>query len=156
MTSSASSPTTAPSDGHLLRRVLRGLNSPLRIRVYLVAIVSVIAIATIWLAGAGTGDAERDVASREFQASTSAAAASVAVRVAAIQEGLGAADVLVASGVALTGICAPMSQAPDQPYQRLYVFTSAGSTLCTSVPDAIDQADAVRQRADFQMALSTG
>ncbi|RLT40184.1 MAG: HD-GYP domain-containing protein [Chloroflexi bacterium] len=156
MTSPASSPTTTPSDGHLLRRVLRGLNSPLRIRVYLAAIVSAIAIATIWLAGAGTSDAERDVAAREFQASTSAAAASVAVRVAAVQESLGAADVLMAAGVAPNGICTPMSQAPNQPYQRLFVFASTGSTLCTSVPDAVDQADVMRQRVDFHLALTTG
>ena len=49
-----------------------------------------------------------------------------------------------------------MSQTPDEAYQRLFVFTSTGSTLCTSVPDAIDQADVVHQRVDFQMALSTG
>ena len=65
----------------LPHRLVRGLNSPLRVRFHvLIVIGTVVATLAVWIEGMGAEDTARDFASREFQARTSAAAARRSLR----------------------------------------------------------------------------
>lgn len=122
----------------------------------LVAAAGLAAVVAVRSVGAGSVDDVRDLAAREFQASTSAAAIDVAARIATIQGSIRSADGLLAGGVDLGALCQAMSGDPQRPYQRLNVFTVNGNLRCTTVPEARDQPEVIRQRSYFQGALTTG
>jgi len=122
----------------------------------LIAISAGIVLFALPFVSPGADGAARNLAAREFQASTAAAAASLSTRIATIQGSVLSADSIVASGVDLGGLCEAMSRDPQRPYQRLNVLTVSGNLKCTTVPETRDQPDVIRQRAYFQNVLTTG
>lgn len=138
-------------------RILRALNSPLRVRVHvLIAAASVLAVTVLQLIAGGANAAAREASEEAFQASTTAALSGVTERIGVIRASLRAADSLNEAGVDLAKICDVTIHDPDRGYQRLIVLSSNGDYYCSSVPNTVEQAETVRQRPYFQAALSTG
>lgn len=154
MTSAAVSGGSMGDPRHRFRPI-RALRSPLRLRVYLLVVVSAaLAIVAIVLAGAD-GSTAADVSSRAFQATTRAAAAESSAQITSIQSSLASADHIVQTGTDLGALCEVLVKGKP-PYQRVNVFTTRGNLRCSSVPDTADQPDVIWQDPAFQAVLATG
>jgi HD-GYP domain-containing protein (c-di-GMP phosphodiesterase class II) len=136
----------------------RALDSPIRVRVHgLIAVAALAVILTLWITSLGADDRRRDLAAVKLEAVAADTAAEVDSELVAMRTALAAADVLLASGTSLSNLCPALAQdAVRHLYRRLNVFSTSGSLLCSTIPDARDQPDVIRQRGYFQAALSTG
>ncbi|TAK76125.1 MAG: HD-GYP domain-containing protein [Dehalococcoidia bacterium] len=139
-------------------RFVHALNSPLRVRVYLlIAVSAAVVLGALWLANHGADERRRELAGAQLSATAAEAAAGADVQVTTLRTALGAADILLASGSPTASLCSGLAQdAVRNLYRRLSVFSTNGNLLCTTIPEARDQPEAIRQRAYFQNAMNTG
>lgn len=153
-----SAPRDAEIAGGLGRRFVHALDSPLRVRVYvLIAGMAALAMGALWLANMGAHERRRDLAAVQLDAAAAEAAASANAQLVALRTALGSADILLVSGTPVANLCSGLAQdAVRTLYRRLSVFSTTGNLLCTTIPEARDQPEVIRQRAYFQNAMNTG
>lgn len=139
------------------RRVLSGLNSPLRVRVHvLIASGAMVTILAVWVGGVSETNAVRVHELQEYQAKASAMATSVSARLAVTHASIDATDDLVAHGHDQRDLCETMGRPQKHEYQRLDVFALDGRLRCSTVPGTLDEPGVILQRPSFQAALATG
>ncbi len=111
----------------------------------------------LWLMNIGADERRRELAAAQLESSAAGAAAEVDTRLVAMLTSLSAADILLASGTPVSDLCPALAQdAVRHLYRRLSVFNTAGNLLCSTIPDASDQPDVIRQRGYFQGAIGAG
>lgn len=146
------------SNAGALRRIRHAFNSPLRVRVYvLIAASAAVVLGALWLANLGADERRRGLAGAQLSATAAEAATSADVQITTLRTALGATDILLASGMPVADLCSGLAQdAVRNLYRRLSVFSTSGNLLCTTIPEARDQPEVIRQRAYFQNAMNTG
>lgn len=138
-------------------RLLRGVNSPLRVRFHvLMVILAIVAVMAVWFEGVSERNALRIHEGREYQDRASATAMGVLAKLSTAQSRLAAADDLVVHGYDLRNLCDVMGHPAGREYQRLYAFNPSGELRCSTAPGVPDPPEAVAQRPYFQSAIATG
>jgi len=147
--------TSHPS---LARKLTFALNSPLRIRLHFLLILAAVgAIIILWLLHLGADEERRDLAAVQVETAAAELAAGSNAQLIALQTALSATDILLASGTPTADLCQAIAQdAVRSLYRRFSVFSTTGNLVCSTIPEARDQADVIRQRAYFQGAMGTG
>lgn len=138
-------------------RLLRGLNSPLRVRFHLlILILTTVALLAVWVEGISERNALRADAARNYQDRAAATAASVLTKLATAQSRLATADDLVVHGYDFNALCTVMGHPAGREYQRLHAFSPSGEVRCSTSPGDQEAPEAVAKRPYFQAALATG
>lgn len=140
-----------------LRRLLRALNSSVRVRFHsLVLVATILGVTVIRMIGTPSNAAARRADEQVFQASTFELAAALTTRLEKIRSSLHAADSLHEAGVSFDRLCAVMVRDTGRAYQRLYVLEVDALVICSSVPSPREQVETTRERPYFIAALATG